>query len=37
MKNMEKIIYSTFYILIKMDNFGLVNFFQKCVVWEITV
>jgi len=32
---MEKIIYSTFHILIKIDNFGLVNFFEKCSVWEI--
>jgi hypothetical protein len=35
MENMEKIIYSTFCILIKPRKFGLVIFFQKCVVWDI--
>jgi hypothetical protein len=36
MENMEKLIYLTFCILINLDNFGLVKFFLKCVVWEIT-
>jgi hypothetical protein len=35
MENMENIIYLTFCILIKTDNFGLVKFFQECIVWKI--
>jgi hypothetical protein len=27
---MENFIYSTFYIVIKTDNFGIVKFFKKC-------
>jgi hypothetical protein len=36
MTNMEKFIYSTVCILINLDNIGLVKFFQKCAIWEIT-
>jgi hypothetical protein len=36
MENIEKLVYSTFCILIEENNFGLVNFFQKCTIWEIT-
>jgi hypothetical protein len=32
---LENFIYSTFYLLINPDNFSLVKFFQKCLVWEI--
>jgi hypothetical protein len=35
MEKWKKFIYSTFCILIKPKNFGLVKFFQKCTVWEI--
>jgi hypothetical protein len=35
MTSMENIIFSTFFILIQPENFGLVKFYQKCVVQEI--
>jgi hypothetical protein len=35
MENMENCVHLEFCILINIDNFGSVNFFQKCVVWEI--
>jgi hypothetical protein len=34
MEKLEKHIYSTFCILINLDNFSLVKVFQKCIVWE---